>query len=59
MKGLDPTKYYKVTELNAWNGQNSFAGNKNVFSGDYLMKAGVSLNIGNPFESSVFLITEQ
>lgn len=59
MNGLNPDKNYKITELNTRNGQSSFYGNGKVYSGDYLMKAGISLNIGNPFDSSVLLVEEQ
>ena len=59
LKGLNPAKNYKVTELNMRNGHASFYGNGKVFSGDYLMKAGISLNIGNPFDSTILLLTEQ
>jgi len=59
MNGLDSNKSYKVSEINTRNGQSSFYGNDIIYSGDYLMKVGVSLNIGNPFESSVLLISEQ
>lgn len=59
MKGLDPEKNYKITELNIKSGNGSFYGNGQVFSGDYLMKAGITLDIGNPFDSSVLLLTEE
>lgn len=59
LKGLNPNKNYKITELNVKSGQNSFSGNGQIFTGDYLMKVGVNLNIGNPFDSTVLLLTEQ
>ena len=59
LKGLDPNKKYKITELNMTSDRPSFAGNRQIFSGDYLMKAGIILNIGNPFDSTVLLINEQ
>lgn len=59
MDGLDPNKNYKVTEINNRNNQYSFSGNGKIYPGDYLMKVGVSVNIGNPFDSSVLLVTEQ
>ena len=59
MNGLDPDKKYKVTEINTRQGHSSFIGNNKIYSGDYLMKVGVSLNIGNPFDSSVLLVSEQ
>lgn len=58
LNGLDPDKKYKVTELNT-RGRGTFYGNGQVFTGDYLMKAGISLNIGNPYDSSVLLLTEE
>ncbi len=59
LKGLDANKKYKVTELNTKNGHSSFYGNGQTFTGDYLMKAGINLNIGNPFDSTVLLLTEE
>ena len=58
LKGLDPAKMYKITELNKA-GNSSFYGDGQVFPGDYLMNAGISLTIGNTYESTVLLITEQ
>lgn len=57
LQGLDPDKNYKITELNS-QGWNNFYGNGQVFPGDYLMNAGISLNIGNPMESVVLLLEE-
>lgn len=59
LKGLDPDKNYRITELNVKPGQSSFYGNGQTFSGDYLMKAGINLNIGNPFDSTVLLISQE
>lgn len=59
LNGLDPNKNYMITELNMTSDRSSFSGNGQVFSGDYLMKAGIILNIGNPFDSTVLLISEQ
>lgn len=58
MKGLDPDKQYKVTELNRQGGS-VFSADGCLFSGEYLMKAGVILNIGNAFSSAVLLVEEQ
>ena len=59
MNGLDPDKNYKVSEINNQNGHVSFHGNNKIYSGDYLMKVGVRLSIGNPFDSTVLLVSEQ
>ena len=58
LKGLDPSKNYKLTEINIKD-YSKFGQTGNVFSGDYLMKAGIILPIGNPFDSVVLQITEQ
>ena len=43
LQGLDATRNYKVTEINLMPGQaSSLAENGKVFSGDYLMKVGIS-----------------
>lgn len=59
MNGLNPNKNYIVTEINNRDNHHSFNGNGKIYSGEYLMKVGLSLNIGNPFDSSVLLVTEQ
>lgn len=58
LKGLDPAKKYKVKEINMTSGYSAFWGDGQTFSGEYLMKAGVNLTIGNTYESTVLLITE-
>jgi len=59
LKGLDPTKNYKITELNKKPGGSSFPNEGEIFTGDYLMKIGIRLNITEAFASSVLLIKEQ
>lgn len=59
LKGLNPSKNYKIIELNKKPGGSSFSHEGAVFSGDYLMKVGIKLNIGSAFDSSILLITEQ
>lgn len=58
LKGLSPSKEYKIIELNKKPGKSTFSNDGETFSGDYLMKIGVKLNIGSAFDSSVLLITE-
>ncbi len=58
LKGLNPDKEYKVTEINIKD-YPRFKQTGGVFSGDYLMKAGLLLPIGNPYESVVLEIEEQ
>jgi alpha-galactosidase len=59
LKGLDPAKNYKVAELNPKSPRGVFPGSGKTFSGDYLMKAGVSLKIHRPHESVVLHLTEE
>ena len=58
MKGLDPNKKYKIEELNIDKNQEPFWGNGKVFTGDFLMKSGITLDISRPFESAVLYLTE-
>lgn len=44
LQGLDPNKRYKVTEINVLE-KTCFWGNEMSFTGDYLMKVGVNLNL--------------
>lgn len=57
LKGLDPNKQYRITELNKKDWP-SFYGDGKVFPGDYLMNEGISLGIGNNFDSTVLHIQE-
>lgn len=57
LKGLNPDKQYRIREINK-TGQSCFWGNEDVFSGDFLMNAGIELRIHNQFESGVFVIEE-
>lgn len=59
LKGLDATKKYRVEEINLENdGRPSFRQSGQVFSGDYLMKAGIDWYLNNPVSSSVLELTE-
>lgn len=57
LSGLDPTKQYRIKELNA-KGGNRFWGENQVFSGEYLINAGIEIIISRPFDSAVFRIDE-
>lgn len=59
LNGLDPNKKYKVSEINQKGDESNFRGSDKVYSGEYLMKAGIILNIRNPFDSVVLSISEQ
>ena len=59
LKGLNPGKRYKITELNGRSNYTSFYGNDKTFSGDYLMKVGVKLRLYRPYSSAVLLISEE
>ena len=48
-----------ITELNKERSKKAFSGDGKVFNGDYLMKAGLSFNIGNAFNSTVLLLEEE
>lgn len=57
LNGLDGTKKYQITEINA-NGRSRFWGDGQVFTGDYLMKVGLELKIADQYDSAVFLLKE-
>ena len=57
LKGLDPDKQYRVTEINKKDWP-KFYGDGQVFPGDYLMNEGISLNINNNFDSTVLHLEE-
>ena len=59
LQGLDPNKFYKIEEINLMPGTSSaFSANGQVFSGDYLMKAGLRLFTAKHLDSHVFTLTE-
>lgn len=59
LQGLDPARFYRVEEINRMPGApSSLAVEGQVFSGDYLMKAGLSVFTASPTHSRVIEITE-
>ncbi|MGE5394916.1 MAG: alpha-galactosidase [Candidatus Saccharibacteria bacterium] len=59
LTGLDPAKTYKVQEINKMKGQwSTFPAEGKTFSGDYLIKVGLSLPNNNELTSAVLEITE-
>ncbi|MGH2645273.1 MAG: alpha-galactosidase, partial [Chitinophagaceae bacterium] len=61
LQGLDPQKKYKVQEINLYPGTHSgFQENNKIFSGDYLLKAGLDLSPHvQPLTSTVLEITAE
>jgi alpha-galactosidase len=59
LKGLEPDKRYKVTELSKRSSNDAFYGNDKTFSGEYLMNVGVRLRLYRPLSSVVLLISEE
>ena len=58
LRGLDPAKMYKIEEINLMPGTNSrLRGNGKVYSGDYLMKAGLPALTTSAQNSRVIEIT--
>lgn len=59
LQGLNPTKKYKVVEINGMTGmRRTFEESGNVFSGDFLMKNGLKVSSGTKETSVVLEITE-
>lgn len=59
LQGLDPTKRYKVEEINLMPGtQSTLPANGKVLSGDYLMKVGLDAFGFRPMQSRVVELTE-
>ncbi len=56
LRGLDPEKRYRITELNTR--KSSFWGNGKLFGGDYLIREGINPKLQKCGESAVFLIEE-
>jgi alpha-galactosidase len=59
LQGLDANKKYKVEEINLENDSRpAFKQSGQVYSGDYLMKAGIEWYLNSPVSSSVLELTE-
>ncbi len=58
LQGLDPERRYKVTELNSA-GSDTFWGNGQTFTGDYLMRVGVNPWLQRRGASTVLLLEVQ
>ncbi len=57
--GLDPDKNYRIEEINKMpNGRSRFMAEGKTFSGDYLMKIGLSLPNNSDLTSAIIEITE-
>jgi alpha-galactosidase len=58
LQGLDPDKMYKVEEINLMpEGKKGFKESGNTFTGDYLMKVGLSVSTSTPQTSTVLEIS--
>lgn len=57
--GLDPNKIYKIKEINTMSGKSHYYADGKLFTGDFLMKAGLCFQINNPYESIVLHLTEE
>ncbi len=58
LKGLDSNKRYRVTEINLYPGTKSVIDSEKVYSGDFLMKAGINPMVNAQRASVVLEITE-
>lgn len=60
LEGLDPNKQYLVKEINLLPGSKSrFSDNQKVYSGDYLMKVGITVSPTAELTSAVWEISEK
>ncbi|MDD4921968.1 MAG: alpha-galactosidase [Bacteroidales bacterium] len=58
LAGLDPLKKYRISETNVNGKRKMFTGDGDVFSGDFLQKYGLQLEMSKPFDSVVLLMEE-
>ena len=58
LKGIDPKKQYRLTELNKWGQKSKFYGDGKIFSGEFLINHGIKLNINRPYDSIILLLEE-
>lgn len=58
LDGLDTDKQYSVKEINLYPGDTSSLDSGLIYTGDFLMKTGLELNLGNEKQSIVLEVTE-
>jgi alpha-galactosidase len=58
LDGLDPSKMYRIQEINLYPGTQSPLNNSNTYSGDFLMKVGINPGISLWRTSVVLEVTE-
>ena len=56
LKGLDPDRRYKITELNTKTDESGFYAHGKTFTGSYLMNVGLQWYMHKPFDSLVLLL---
>jgi alpha-galactosidase len=57
-QGLDAKKKYKLTEINKLGQKSSFPADNRVFSGDFLLNAGIQINMRKAYQSLVIELVE-
>jgi alpha-galactosidase len=57
LRGLDPSKKYKINEINV-KGKSILGINNRVFTGDFLMKVGIQINLRKAFQSIIVELEE-
>jgi len=58
LQGLDPNKKYKIVEINKDNPRSKLPADNAIFSGKFLMNAGIRFNMRKVFQSVVVEVTE-
>jgi alpha-galactosidase len=58
LNGIDPARKYKITEINKESQQSRFPADNKIFTGEYLMKSGIQINMKNALQSVVIEIIE-
>lgn len=58
LKGLDASKSYKIQETNLYPGAQSSINPEQIYSGDFLMKVGINLDVNSGRKSVVLVIEE-
>ena len=56
LKGLDPTKKYKIEEVNLYPGSKSPIDQTKIYSGDFLMRIGFNPEVNDRRTSVVLLV---
>ncbi len=58
LKGLDPNKRYRITEINKFDDKTHFKGDGEIYTGEFLMETGIKIDFAKEYDSAVFQLNQ-